>query len=67
MMEPSFVFRGMGMHDATTFADLRPYLFSIAYRMLGSVTDAEDLVQEAFIRWQGVNRDEDVKAYLARV
>ena len=60
---------GMQMRDADTFTDLRPYLFSIAYRMLGSVTDAEDLVQEAFIRWQGANRDEvDVpKAYLARV
>ncbi|MBV9340287.1 MAG: RNA polymerase sigma-70 factor [Acidobacteria bacterium] len=30
----------------------RPRLFSIAYRMLGSVADAEDILQEAFIRWQ---------------
>ncbi|MGH8899260.1 MAG: sigma factor [Egibacteraceae bacterium] len=44
------------MHDADTFTDPRAHLFSIAYRMLGSVTDAEDLVQEACIRWQGSPR-----------
>ena len=34
------------------FERYRPLMFSIAYRMVGSVTDAEDLLQETFIRWQ---------------
>ena len=51
-----------------TQEDLRPYLFSIAYRMLGSVADAEDVVQEAFLRYQEADVDADSpKAYLATV
>jgi RNA polymerase sigma-70 factor, ECF subfamily len=38
--------------DGETFDAYRPLLFSIAYRMIGSVMDAEDIVQEAFLRWQ---------------
>src|SRR5262245_15754391 len=41
-------------HDArlSAFEQHRALLFSVAYRMLGTVADAEDTVQDAFIRWQ---------------
>jgi len=35
------------------FTALRPRLFSIAYRMLGIRADAEDVVQDAWLRWHG--------------
>ncbi|MFI7125066.1 RNA polymerase sigma-70 factor [Nonomuraea sp. NPDC050153] len=38
------------------FADVRPRLFGIAYRMLASVTEAEDLVQDVWLRWQAHDR-----------
>ncbi len=51
------------------FDKYRPLLFSIAYRMLGSVMDAEDIVQEAYLRWQGVSSKEirSPKSYLSAV
>jgi RNA polymerase sigma-70 factor (ECF subfamily) len=39
------------VHAADIYEPLRPLLFSIAYRMLGTVSDAEDIVQEAFLRY----------------
>ena len=51
--------------EARTFERHRPLLFSIAYRMLGSAMDAENVVQEAYLRWRG--REGEVrfpKAYL---
>lgn len=41
---------------AASFDPLRPKLIRVAYRMLGSVADAEDVVQEAFVRWMGTDR-----------
>lgn len=41
---------------ADVFAEVRPRLFGIAYRMTGSVLDAEDLVQEVWLRWQAADR-----------
>ena len=53
---------------AATFEPLRPRLVRVAYRMLGSVADAEDVVQEAFIRWMGADRAEvrEPEAFLRR-
>src|SRR5215213_4444824 len=51
-----------------TFDRYKTLLFSIAYRMLGSVMEAEDVVQEAYLRWRGT--DEEIrspKAYLSTV
>ena len=46
-----------GLSDAAAvFSRVRPRLFGIAYRMLGSVSEAEDIVQDAWIRWQGADR-----------
>ena len=42
------------MRTAETYEELRPLLFSIAYRMLGSVAEAEDIVQEAFLRYHAL-------------
>ena len=44
-----------------TFDQYRSLLFSVAYRMLGSVADAEDMLQETFIRWQQA-RDEEIRS-----
>ncbi|GAB2641738.1 RNA polymerase sigma-70 factor [Kribbella swartbergensis] len=53
----------------TAFQRVRGRLFGIAYRMLGTATDAEEIVQEAWLRWQGVDREtvKDPGAYLAKV
>jgi len=53
---------------AAGFDPLRPKLMRVAYRMLGSVADAEDIVQEAFIRWMKVDRSEvrEPEAFLRR-
>lgn len=59
------------MSDAATeaFEQNRQRLGAIAYRMLGSVHEAEDVVQDAYLRWHGLAHDtvDDPKAYLARI
>ncbi|MFJ4889358.1 RNA polymerase sigma-70 factor [Streptomyces sp. NPDC088788] len=50
------------------FEELRPLLFAIAYRILGSVTEAEDSVQETWLRWAAsTTRPRSARAYLAAV
>jgi len=54
---------------AAVFDPLRPRLTRIAYRMLGSVADAEDVVQDAFLRWFHTDRENirEPEAFLRRV
>ncbi|MET7889285.1 RNA polymerase sigma-70 factor [Streptomyces avermitilis] len=51
------------------FVAHRPVLMGVAYRMLGRVADAEDVVQEAWLRWSGADRSEvrEPRRYLVRV
>ena len=53
---------------AASFEPLRPTLMRVAYRMLGSVADAEDIVQEAFVRWMNTERVDvrEPEAFLRR-
>jgi RNA polymerase sigma-70 factor (ECF subfamily) len=60
---------GVGHEDAAAdFDPLRPKLMRVAYRMLGSVADAEDVLQEAFIRWMRADRHSvrEPEAFLRR-
>ena len=54
---------------AASFEPLRPKLRRVAYRMLGSVADAEDVVQDAFLRWLAADRSAVAapEGYLVRV
>ena len=51
------------------FGEYRNLLFSVAYRILGSAADAEDAVQDAWVRWSSADRSEvaDPKAFLVRI
>ena len=53
--------------DTSHFTEYRPLMFSIAYRMTGSVSDAEDMVQEAFLRASKAADVDSPKAYLATI
>jgi RNA polymerase sigma-70 factor (ECF subfamily) len=53
----------------TAFDDHRALLFTVAYRILGSAADAEDAVQDTWLKWSAADRSEvaDPRAYLARI
>ncbi|MER5325826.1 RNA polymerase sigma-70 factor [Streptosporangium roseum] len=56
------------MTRAEEFEQLRPLLFSIAYRLLGSVSEAEDVVQEAWLRWEAAStQPTSAKAFLSAI
>ncbi|MBD0843659.1 MULTISPECIES: RNA polymerase sigma-70 factor [unclassified Streptomyces] len=60
----------MTTHTVTdVFEEHRPVLLGVAYRMLGRVADAEDVVQDAWLRWTGADRSEvrEPRAYLVRI
>jgi hypothetical protein len=60
-----------GRMDSATdaFVVHRKLLFTVAYEMLGSASDAEDVLQETWLRWVGVDLDtvRDQRAYLVRI
>ncbi|MGV0624692.1 RNA polymerase sigma-70 factor [Mycolicibacter minnesotensis] len=57
----------MRSEHAERFTELRPLLFTIAYEIIGSATEADDVLQDSYLRWADVDLTEvrDVKAYLA--
>jgi RNA polymerase sigma-70 factor (ECF subfamily) len=56
------------MTRAEEFEELRPLLFSISYRILGSVAEAEDAVQETWLRYESATaRPTSIKAFLSAV
>jgi RNA polymerase sigma-70 factor (ECF subfamily) len=62
--------RAVTAHTVTdVFETHRPVLLGVAYRMLGRVADAEDVVQEAWLRWSAADRSEvrEPRGYLVRV
>jgi len=55
--------------EVADFQNFRPRLFGIAYRMLGKAPDAEDVVQDVWVRWQGADREgvRDRAAFLVKI
>lgn len=55
--------------DQLAFQQYRTLLFSVAYRILGTAVDAEDVVQDAWLKWAAADRSRvaDPKAYLTRI
>ncbi|WTL30117.1 RNA polymerase sigma-70 factor [Nocardia sp. NBC_01503] len=55
------------MGEPGAFDELRPLLFTIAYEILGSAADAEDVVQDSYLRWRDARAVEHPRAYLTQV
>ena len=57
------------MTDAEVFEEYRGLMFAVAYRMLGTIADAEDAVQDAWLGWSAASRADvaDPRAYLVRI
>jgi RNA polymerase sigma-70 factor (ECF subfamily) len=56
------------VQQVTEFEELRPHLMAVAYRLTGTVADAEDIVQDAWLRWHGQNQAiADLRAWLTTV
>jgi RNA polymerase sigma-70 factor (ECF subfamily) len=71
---PPSIYRDAEAHrqedGLSIFASVRPRLFGIAYRMLGSASEAEDVVQDVWLRWQQSTNQKTVEnppAYLATI
>ena len=62
-------FREAEQEHARRFTELRPLLFSVAYEILGSATEADDVLQDSYLRWATVDLTDvdNSKAYLAKI
>ena len=57
-----------GTEQVSQFEALRPHLMAVAYRLTGTVADAEDIVQEAWLRWDSQDAEiDDLRAWLTTV
>src|SRR6478672_2952255 len=62
-------YQTLAVEPLASFTEHKGLLFSIAYRMLGGVMDAEDMVQETFLKWQAADHEKinSPKAWLSTV
>jgi RNA polymerase sigma-70 factor, ECF subfamily len=56
MIATALIEPAVSEEDAATFEALRPRLFGVAYRILGGAAEAEEVVQDTWIRWHGTDR-----------
>src|SRR3954470_5630954 len=56
MIATALIEPAVSEEDAATFEALRPRLFRVAYRILGGAAEAEEAVQDTWIRWHGADR-----------